>query len=402
MSIESRLAAKKRSQKARRNAKFKSALELGVIILIPVLILVVVLLVWYNSLPRYSRMLDKEGNIKRYNIKEYVTVADLDAIPITYDKYKPTDLEVEKKMVANLKSQIEAKEKTDAQKTDGTDTENKDDASQGNTSSGNSTVDTTGAVPDETKSGDGEKELTEEEKKQKEEEEKKKKEEEEAAERAKYLAMFTDENVELYFSATLGDKYPHTAEGYRTYVTETMQHDNFHSKAANDLVSFIRNTTSIKKLPSNRFFKNWTKIKIQEMNDSYEYAKANEALYQALYGAPVGTKFEYYGVSSQKEFEAEAKSRAEQSVKDMVCMLAAFDKLGLTYDENAVKEYVVKEYTTFASYDEAVEEYGAEFLALDWKYGKVVDTLLERIHSDEDENDKTEDKTEEMKDDKKS
>ncbi|MBP5489497.1 MAG: hypothetical protein J6Y10_02730, partial [Lachnospiraceae bacterium] len=166
MSIESRLAAKKRSQKARRNAKFKSALELGVIILIPVLILVVVLLVWYNSLPRYSRMLDKEGNIKRYNIKEYVTVADLDAIPITYDKYKPTDLEVEKEMVANLKSQIEAKEKTDAQKTDGTDTEKKDDASQGNTSSGNSTVDTTGAAPDETKSGDGEKELTEEEKKQ--------------------------------------------------------------------------------------------------------------------------------------------------------------------------------------------------------------------------------------------
>ena len=134
MSIENRLAAKKRSAQARRNAKLKAALERGVIILIPVAILIVVLLIWYNSIPVYSRGLDDKGNIKRYNLASNVQLADLDGLTVTYEQYKPTDTEIEDEIVSALKSKVQAEKAAE-----GTD---KTDAPEANatTSSDNATV----------------------------------------------------------------------------------------------------------------------------------------------------------------------------------------------------------------------------------------------------------------------
>ena len=70
MSIESRLAAKKRSAKARSKARAKAAFDLGLIILIPVAVLVIVFLVMNHiksKVNEYSKNLTSEGNVNDYD-----------------------------------------------------------------------------------------------------------------------------------------------------------------------------------------------------------------------------------------------------------------------------------------------------------------------------------------------
>ena len=85
MSIESRLAAKKRSAKARSKARAKAAFDLGLIILIPVAVLVIVFLVMNHIKSKvndYSKYLTSEGNIKDYDISKEVTIPDLSTLPV--------------------------------------------------------------------------------------------------------------------------------------------------------------------------------------------------------------------------------------------------------------------------------------------------------------------------------
>ncbi|MBO4652202.1 MAG: hypothetical protein J5649_02685 [Lachnospiraceae bacterium] len=383
MSIENRLAAKKRSAQARRNAKIKAAAELGVIILIPVAILIIVLLIWYNSIPMYSRGLDDKGNIKRYSISDNVKLADLDAMTITYDQYKPKDEEIEDEIVSALKSKVTAEkaaegtDKTDAPDANATTSsgnestsgdDKKNEAGTGNASN-EQTVPATGATDGDDKSDDGDK----------------KDEEKTAAEkeREEYLAMLTDENVEKYFAEVLGEKYAHTVEGYRTYISEKLQLASFNSDASTDILEYLENNSEIKKLPGRRFLKNWTSIMKKEMESNYEYYVN---AYASL-GATLGkTLYEFYDnrenegktdMTAEEYFNYYAESQAEVRVKDTILLLAAFDKLGYTYNQSEVDAFIEEHYT---SKDEAVKEYGSEYLALSWRAEKAMQALLDRIH----------------------
>lgn len=376
MSIENRLAAKKRSAQARRNAKIKSALELGVIILIPVAILVIVLLIWRSSIPRYSRGLDSKGSIKRYSLSDNVVLADLDNMGIEYDKYKPTDAEVDAEMLSKLKSKVEAEkaaesggEEKEAVPSTSTSSDNEtsaDDDDKQNApapTDGSDTV-TTGAddKTDGTTDGDSET-MTDDD----------------------YRAMFTDENMEKYFKEVLGEKYAHTVDGFRSYITDTLQLANFNKSAADDILKYLEDESEIKELPSDSFMKNWTEIMKVEMKQNYEYY---DQLYTSL-GMDMGkTLYEFYdnrGVNSkltqQEYFESYAKLQAEARVKDTILLLAAFDKLGLTYSQSEVDAFVDEHYT---SKDEAVKEYGSEYLALSWRAEMAMEELMNRIHKTED------------------
>ena len=389
MSIENRLAAKKRSAQARRNAKLKAALELGVIILIPVDILIVVLLIWYNSIPVYSRGLDDKGNIKRYNLADNVQLADLDGLTVTYEQYKPTDTEIEDEIVSALKSKVQAEKAAE-----GTDETNAPEASA-TTSSDNATVTddtekgkaddedntdditTTGAEPDGDDKKDGDDKTDGDTKTDGDEKTDAQKEREE------YLAMLTDENVEKYFAEVLGEKYAHTVEGYRTYISEKLQLSKFNSKASTDILEYLENNSTVKKLPSRRFMKNWTTIQKKEMEETYEYyvnayasfgASLNKTLYEFYDNREKDGKTD---MTAEEYFNYYAESQAEVRVKDTILLLAVFDKLGYTFDQTELDAFITEHYT---SKDEAVKEYGSEYLALSWKAEKALQALLDRVH----------------------
>lgn len=411
MSIENRLAAKKRSAKARRNAKLKAAAELGVIILIPVIILIVVLVIYNNSIPQYSRYLDKEGNIKGYSVSKQVELADLDATGITYEKYLPTDEELENRIVSDLKSAVEAEEKAaeeakKAEEGNGTEDDGKTEEGDGKTtqddgnttdgdggSSSNSTTDdksdekdstdttgttdTTGATDDAADGEKSETEMTEEEKKA--EEEKKK-----AEEKAKYMALFTDENVEKYFADTLGEKYDHTTDGYRKYLTETMQLSNFNNKVQSDILEYLENNSTIKKMPSNRFMKQWNKLVRQEVENQYN---AWMEVYKSSNYATVPI-YDFYddredksGMSAKEYFEENIKTEAEGRVKTTVLLLAAFEKLGFTYDKSEADAYIEESFVSDTqTLEDAQKVYGDEYMILAWKTKKALQTLVDRVH----------------------
>ena len=427
MSIENRLAAKKRSAKARRNAKIKSAVELGVIILIPVIILIVVLVIYNNSIPQYSRYLDKEGNIKGYNVSKNVDLADLDAMGITYDKYLPTDAEIEDRIVSDLKSAVEAEEKAAAEatptpaeggdKTEGGDGKTEGDngattEGDGSTSSNSTTedgdadaskeptatpapdgdtTDTTGTTGDTTgttgdttgevsDTADGEKkdsEKTEEEKAAEEAAAK-------AAEKAKYIAMFTNENVEKYFADKLGEKYDHTTDGYRKYLTESMQLSNFNTNVQEDVLKYLEENSTIKKMPSNRFMKLWKKLERQEWENTYNswmsIYTANNYATVPIYDFFDNRK-DKSGMSSEEYFEDRVKTGAEERVKTTVLLLAAFDKLGFTYDKSEADKYIEESFVSSSqTLEDARKEYGDEYMILAWKTSKALKTLVDRIH----------------------
>ena len=381
MSIESRLLAKKRSAQARRKAKVKSALELAVIILIPVAILVIVLMIYRNSLPQYSRYLDKEGNFKGYSISDNVKLADLDALDLKYDKYKPTDSDVDDAIVSALKTAVEQeKAKQEAAEKAGETTDDK--TSEGSTSSNSTETDdadkTDAAAPSdgstkttgETTDTDGDTKTDA----QKEKEE--------------YLAMLTDENVEKYFATTLGTTYAHTANGYRQYTIDTLWKNNFDKKVETDIVEYLTKNSEVKEIPPKKVVKVWTRIVAEEMEEEYEYYKS---LYTSLGLNFTASLYEYYdnredadkGSKSSKEYFNEVvESYARSRLTEYVILQAAFDKLGFTYSESEVDAFIREHFVTDSkTIDQVRDEYGSEFLALSWKVEKVLDTLKARVEA---------------------
>ena len=257
MSIENRLAAKKRSAKARKKAKVKAAFDLALIILIPVVVLVIVFIVINNIKSQeidYSKHLTADGYVEGYDLSKEVTLPELtyEAMNIKYEDFAPESQGIEDQIAIELKAKIPENERP------------------------------TG--------------------------------EDEAAIKAAYIALVTDENVEKYFAEELGDKYPHTAEGYRTYVKDTL------GLITDDNV------------------------------------------------------YESYG--GKKAFKKAMEESATEVVKQDLALLAVFDKLGLSCTKEDLDQYITDSYVTADTTIEDIKErYGENYMMLECKTYKAVQAL---------------------------
>lgn len=326
MSIESRLAAKKRSAKARSKARAKAAFDLGLIILIPVAVLVIVFLVMNHIKSKvndYSKYLTSEGNIKDYDISKEVTIPDLSTLPVKYDDFKPTDATLNSRIAMELKSAIPEAERPDVK--------------------------------------------------------------EESEAEAAYLAMLTDENVEKYFAEKLGDKYAHTADGYRAYLTEYLQHNSFHNDVEKKISDWLLEQSTIGKFPS-KYVKNWTQIMTNVSTEQFE-------AYKKLGLYTQNNIYELYG--SKKAFKEEMQKSAESNVKQELVLLAAFDKLGLTCTKEDAEAYFKEHYEKESfTMEDIKKEYGEPYMMLECKCYKVMEALKAKIHTEEEEDHEDEQKTE--------
>ena len=326
MSIESRLAAKKRSAKARSKARAKAAFDLGLIILIPVAVLVIVFLVMNHIKSKvndYSKYLTSEGTIKDYDISKEVTIPDLSTLPVKYDDFKPTDATLNSRIAMELKSVIPEAERPDVK--------------------------------------------------------------EESEAEAAYLAMLTDENVEKYFAEKLGDKYAHTADGYRAYLSEYLQHNSFHNDVEGKISDWLLEQSTIGKLPD-KYVKNWAQILRNVTTEQFE-------AYKKLGLYTQNNVYELYG--SKKAFKKQMQENAEANVKQELVLLAAFDKLGLTCTKEDAEAYFKEHYEKESfTMEDIKKEYGESYMMLECKCYKVMEALKAKIHTEEEEDHEDEQKTE--------
>ena len=102
MSIENRLAAKKRSQKARRRAAVNKAVKILLTILIPLVVVGAIVGIYLNYQSKkieYSKYVTADGSIDGVTAKDYLSVlADYKNMDITLSDYEPTEEEVEEEI----------------------------------------------------------------------------------------------------------------------------------------------------------------------------------------------------------------------------------------------------------------------------------------------------------------
>jgi FKBP-type peptidyl-prolyl cis-trans isomerase (trigger factor) len=319
MSIESRLAAKKRSAKARKKAKAKAALDLALIILIPVVVLVIVFIVVNNiksKINDYSKCLTADGYVEDYNLSKEVTLPELtyEAMNIKYEDFAPESQNIEDQIVIELKAKLPEEERP----TEGDESEIK----------------------------------------------------------AAYIALVTDENVEKYFAENLGEDYPHTAEGYRTYVKDTLTKTSYESSINNTIVEYVVNGTTFASLPK-KYVDNWTQIYSNNTKASFDNLK--EIGY-----VTASNVYESYG--GKKEFKKKMKEYATEVVKQDLALLAVYDKLGLSCSKADIDEYINNNYVTSEkSLEDCKEQYGENYMTLECKTYKAVEALKAMIPTPETE-----------------
>ena len=313
MSIENRLAAKKRSAKARKRAKMKSAIELGLIILIPVVILLIVLLIYNNIKSKeknYSKYLTSEGVIEGYNALDSVTLPDFKDLGIKYDDYAPTNAQVDAQIVSALREKLEqpSKENMSAE------------------------------------------EKTEDDK--------------------RVLNLLTDAVVEEHFASVMTGDYPHTKEGYRRFVADKMQKDSYSSGLESAVDAALLEKSTVDKNPPKKFIKNQEQIIRNEMIDDYEFYKSyniTEAENAYIY---YGGKDEFNkSVTSKAEDNVKMYAVYQAAFEKLGLVYDAtaadtFIRSNLAYGDDE-------------TYDKYMKEYGAGYLTFLWRRHEVVEHIAE-------------------------
>ena len=331
MSIESRLAAKERAKKARRNAVLK---KVGPVLFIAV----AALLIWgiyalskdINEI-NYSKGLTKDGKIKGYNAKDCLTgFPDLNAIDIALEE--PTEEEIGEKTETIMKALISSKESAekteDAADTDGTKEEKKDETP----------VD--------------------------------------------YDALLTDAWVEEYASTYLGEEFEHTAEGFKKAMT-TLVRSTKRTEAEGKIDEYLDQAITVKTYPW-KFTRNLRKL----IPDAEE--KQNRSYYEAL-----GLSFDFdefiksrYG--SYTSYRKQVKANAKEQAKNALIWLAVGDELGVPANEADVKAWKVLDLDESATdaekeayWDMAVEEYGIPYIMLDYRVDMAHKALYNKLLGEE-------------------
>ncbi len=328
MSIENRLAAKKRSQKARKRATVKKIVKIFLAVLIPVLVIGAVVGIFLNYQSKkieYSKYVTADGNIEDVTAKDYLSeLADYKNMGIKLSDYEPTEEEIQKE----IKSLYDAVEKANTDKKTSTSSEpdtskdEKDDASKDDTSK------------------DDSKDI---------------------------MDKITDEWVEKNYKDKLGEDYKHTKDGFVKYVTDKLR-DSKLSKLRSDISTYLTDKSTVKEYP-----KKYTKNMIQIYRNEEKAAFEQYASFYAQYN--YNTVYDIYG--GKDKFKAKMEENAKSEVKVTLICLAIYDELNLTTSDADVEKYYTEDQGQ--DYTKLVNKYGKEYLKLQCKCAQVLDYLEDSV-----------------------
>lgn len=325
MSIEKRLAAKKKIQKSKKRRVVKLVLA----IVIPVVIIAAVAIgIWQAQLNKvnYERYITDEGTIKNVDPKDYITLANYKDMGITLADYQPSDDDI----TAEVESQVTAIEKEKAEAAE-TATETADAAT--------ATEDAATTTEEFTCDVD---------------------------------AVLTDAWVEENEADNLGDTYEHTVDGYKAYVKQSLYDTNVES-LSNDISTYISDNTTVKSYPK-AYLRQVRVNRTAEMKENFE---TNATLY-SYYG--YDDIYDMYadedGENGEKNFKEKMQSYAESEVKMTLAYLEIFDELGLTAKVEDMEAY----YTDQGNdYDGLIESYGEKYMFMQYKCSLALDALTDSI-----------------------
>ena len=330
MSVESRLAAKERSRKARRKAAAKKWTAILFLPVLALIIVTIVLIYKYATALDYSRHIAKDGTVKGVTAKDcFSAFPDLNAIDIKVAEI--TDAELEEAVISKMKDL---------------------DSSLSTT-----TTDGSGTTADGETKTDGET-TTEAEKK----------------------PELTQEWVEAHAESYLAD-YELTTDGFRNAVRDDLKKTK-RSEAEKKISDYLGENAKIKKYPGG-FMRNQRKILRDQDKQVF-------ALYQGFGLIDADMTFDEYNVSAyggEAEYKDDLKERAKTSTKNLLTWLTVFDELGLSVSEEAVVNWNAhesgKEDATDEEkkelWDKSVEEYGAPYLYMNYRVETAQEELYKKV-----------------------
>lgn len=333
MSIENRLAAKKRSQKARQRATVKKVVKIVLAVLIPVIIIGAVVGIYLNYQSKkieYSKYVTADGSIEDVNAKDYLSeLADYKNMGIKLSDYEPSEEDIEKE----LKSLYDAVEKTDTDAATSTSSEaeaSKDDSA-------------------DTAEGDDAKDDSKEENSD------------------DIMDKITDEWVEKNYKDKLGEDYDHTKEGFVKYTTDKLRDSNL-AKLRSDISTWLNDNSTVKEYPK-KYTKNMIQIYTNEEKEAFE----QYATFYAQYN--YNTVYDVYG--GKDKFKERMESNAKSEVKTTLICLAIYEELGLTTSDADVEKYYTEDQGQ--DYSKLVDKYGKAYLKLQCKCAQVLDYLEDSV-----------------------
>ncbi len=379
MSIEKRLAAKKRSEQARKKEKMGKIMKIVAIVVAICILAGAVYGVYYaiqSSKTEYSKYVTEDGNIMGVNPKDYITLVDYSKMDISLKDYEPTEKELNEHM-EKLMDEAEKAAKEEEKKDD----EKKDDASTSTSSDAVTTAEDESkdeADKDETKD-----EADKEESKDDKDEDKKEEDKKESK-----LDSLDDAWVEKYYKKTLEEKkYEVTKKGFEEYAYDDLFDSNVETNLVKDITKYLNDKSTLKGDYPKKYTKNLTQILKNTEKEMFD-------MYSGFYTA-YGYNNVYALYGSKKAFNEAMDTQAKAYVKDSLVCLAIYEELGLTYTLEDAKKYFKEELEE--DFDEQAKRCGEPYLILNYKCDLVIDYFEDKIRaayeeeSKEDNNDKTED-----------
>ncbi len=325
MSIESRLAAKKRSEQARKKEKIGKVMKVVAVIVVICIIAGAVFGVYWNIQSKkieYSKYVTDDGNIVDVDPKDYITLVDYKAMDITLKDYEPTDKELTE-YIEKLMDEAEKKAKEDEK----AETKSSSEAEDADTSDD--------AAKDDAADKDEFKPLVKE---------------------------LTDDWVKKYAKDTLEKaKYEVTAKGYQEYAFNKLYKSNIDSNLVGDITTYLNDKSTIGKYPED-----YTKNLIQICKN---VEKQNFEAYASFY-AMYGYTSVYQAYGSKAAFNEAMDKQARAYVKDTLVCLAIYEELGLSYTVDDAKKYFEEELEQ--DFDEQAEICGEGYLIMNYKCEQVV------------------------------
>ncbi len=382
MSIENRLAAKKRSQKARKKAAVAKAVKITLAILIPVLVIAVCLGIYFSYQSKkieYSKYLTADGKIKNVTAKDCLSaLADYNNLGIKLSDYEPTEQEIRKAVKSQYETIKKAEEEAAKKDEDKKDEDKKDDDKKESQSGSSESEDKKDEDKKDESSDDKKDDDKKDESSDKKDDDKKdessdkkdddKKDEISDEDYWKILENITDAWVEKNFKEKMGDDYKCTQEDFIKYITDKTR-ENKKSAMRSDITKKLNENSTVKEYP-----KKYTKNMIQvyrnlEMQSFEQYSD----FYAQYYG--VNSVYQLYG--DKKKFNSAMEENAKAEVKTTLVLLAIYEEMGLTTSDADVEKYYKEDQGQ--DYSKLVKSYGEPYLKLQCKCAQVLNKLEESV-----------------------
>ncbi len=369
MSIENRLAAKKRAKQAQSKRKRRKFFKIAAICMIPVVICVIGWFIFLSVLEKKadnSSFLNANGTIKARTAGSYVELCDYKNISVKREDYLPTEselqaaiddvlnsnvetvtasgtaLEEDSKVNLTFKVKVDGKELTDLAYDDRT-----------YTLGSNTMTEAFDKAVAKLKVGDdfsvsvnfpadySNTELAAK----------------SAVIEGKVVSVqvvpeLTDSFVAEKLKEQMeGSEFPLTAEGFKNYCA-----DNLYNSALEQYVTeYLKEKTNVKSYP---YFYLKTQYYLTDKGYQNYVNYYNQALGSQVYASPV----ELLGLKSKSEYKKTLRSDAKDIVKDALVYQAIHEDAGLAeVNEEAVRAYISEHESS--TYEELVEAYGYNYLA---------------------------------------